>query len=237
MDERSGCRECGSRGSLRVLARGIARARRRRMRRACLRRREAVDRCPKPGCICCAAATARSTRAGRWISSAGLRATEPGQPAATRPVDFPSRLSLRCRCLTARLLAARRRVSSAYRGRRSSRSSAPLRSRERLASDQTPRPHNAGAVDHPSAGSSVRSAVLLGSIMSFRARWGVMMTGQLTSSRARPTSRGRDMLRRCVSAMEHSERSGSGLKLRGGDRIATPDEALASRRAFQQGRQ
>ena len=40
-----------------------------RMRRACRRRGEAVARWPRPGFMCCAAATARSTRAGRSISS------------------------------------------------------------------------------------------------------------------------------------------------------------------------
>ena len=87
-----------------------------RMRRACRRRGEAVARWPRPGSMCCAAATARSTRAGRSISSAGLSATEPASRAAIRPAGCRSSSSLRCRWPTARLLAARRHASSACRG-------------------------------------------------------------------------------------------------------------------------
>jgi hypothetical protein len=98
-----------------------------RMRRARGCRGEAVGRCPRPGCSCCAAVTARSTRVGRSMSSAGLRATGPASRAATRPAGCPSSSSLRCRCSTALLLAARRHGSSACRGQRSSRCLAPIR--------------------------------------------------------------------------------------------------------------
>ena len=62
---------------------------------------EAIDRCPRPGCICCAAPTARSIRIGPSISSAGLRAIEPAPRVGTRPAGCPSSSRMRSRCLTA----------------------------------------------------------------------------------------------------------------------------------------
>jgi hypothetical protein len=62
--------------------------------RPCPHRGEAIERCPRRGCICCAAPTARFTRVGRPISSADLRGIEPGAQVATQPAGCPS--SSRC---------------------------------------------------------------------------------------------------------------------------------------------
>jgi hypothetical protein len=56
-----------------------------------------MDRCPRRGCICCAALTARFTRVGPSISSADLRVIEPAPRVATRPAGCPSSLRMRYR--------------------------------------------------------------------------------------------------------------------------------------------
>ena len=79
-----------------------------------------LERCPMHGCICCGAATGRSTRAGRLTSSGGSHATGPASPAATRQADYLSSSRSRFRWRTEPPPAARRRASSAYHGQPSS---------------------------------------------------------------------------------------------------------------------
>lgn len=83
------------------------------------------ERRPMPGCICCAAATGRSTPAGQSISTAGLPATSVASPVATRPAVCPSSLQWQSQWTTEPLPAAKRHASSACRGQPSPRYSPP----------------------------------------------------------------------------------------------------------------
>ena len=96
------------------------------------RRRRGLDRdrgrarrsrwaCPTPGSTCCAAPTARSTRAGRSTSTRACAATGPAPRAPTRAAACRWSSPWPCRCPTARRRGARRRGSRRWIAGQSSR--------------------------------------------------------------------------------------------------------------------